>query len=53
MLLLHRPNFYDSHKRPNEADIIVAKNRNGRTGTIAVAYRGEFVRFASLESGEA
>lgn len=53
VLLLHRPNFYDSHKRPNEADIIVAKNRNGRTATIAVAYRGEFVRFASLESGEA
>jgi replicative DNA helicase len=39
VLLLHRPEFYDATDRPGEAELIVAKNRNGRTGTIRLAYR--------------
>ncbi|MDK6900890.1 DnaB-like helicase C-terminal domain-containing protein, partial [Streptococcus agalactiae] len=37
IMLLHRPEAYEEDNRPGEADIIVAKHRNGSTGTIAVS----------------
>ena len=43
--LLHRPCFYDKNDRPGEADLIVAKNRNGRTGTVHLAYQDNITRF--------
>lgn len=49
VLLLHRPEFYDPDDSPGVADIIVAKNRNGGTGTVHVGYIKEktmFVPFA-------
>lgn len=39
----------DKEKVPNEADIDVAKNRNGNTGRIKVGWRGEYFRFESIE----
>lgn len=45
VLLLHRPDAYDPDDRPREADIIVAKNRNGPTGTVRLTYRKEIARF--------
>lgn len=48
-ILLHRPEFYDPDDRPGVADLIVAKNRNGSTGTVSVGYIKEktmFVPFA-------
>jgi replicative DNA helicase len=47
VLLLHRPEFYDPNDRPGEAELIVAKNRNGRTGTIRLAYRKQSAAFES------
>ena len=47
VLLLHRPEFYDETDRPGEADLIVAKQRNGRTGVVRVTYRKEMARFES------
>ncbi|NLH71151.1 MAG: hypothetical protein GX454_13415, partial [Brooklawnia sp.] len=34
--------------RAGEADIIVAKHRNGPTGTITVAFRGHLSQFADM-----
>src|SRR6185312_11127335 len=33
VLLLHRPEYYDANDQPGIAELIVAKNRNGATGT--------------------
>lgn len=48
ILLLHRPECYDPHDRPGEADIIVAKQRGGRTGDVVVAWDGPATTFADL-----
>ncbi|MCI9888330.1 replicative DNA helicase [Micrococcales bacterium 31B] len=48
VMLVHRPEVYDKENRPGEADIIVAKHRNGPTADIAVAFQGAKARFADL-----
>ena len=36
VILLHRDDYYDAEARTGEADLIVAKNRSGPAGTVAV-----------------
>jgi replicative DNA helicase len=48
ILLLHRPEYYDRAVRPGEADVLVAKNRNGETGTAHLAFSSELTRFDNL-----
>ncbi|MBS6073089.1 MAG: replicative DNA helicase [Actinomyces urogenitalis] len=48
IMLLHRPEYYQPEERPGEADIIVAKHRNGSTRTIPVAFQGHLSRFANM-----
>lgn len=36
---------------PGEADLIVAKHRNGPTDTITVAFQGHYSRFADMAPG--
>lgn len=48
VFLLHRPDYYDPEDRPGEADIIVAKHRNGPTDVIPVVFQGMQTRFANL-----
>ncbi|HKT55494.1 MAG TPA: replicative DNA helicase [Microbacterium sp.] len=48
VVLLHRDSVYDKENRPGEADLIVAKHRNGPTATIEVAFQGHFSRFADM-----
>lgn len=51
VLLLHRPEFYNPEdERKGEADIIVAKHRNGRVGTLPVAFQGDRSRFADFKA---
>ena len=38
IMLLHRPEYYNPEDRSGEADIIVAKHRNGQTRTIPVVF---------------
>jgi replicative DNA helicase len=49
VILLHREAAYDrDHPRAGEADLIVAKHRNGATDDIAVAFQGMYSRFADM-----
>ena len=49
VMLLHRPEVYDKEtERAGEADIIVAKNRNGPTRDITVAFQGHYARFQDM-----
>jgi len=49
VLLLHRDDLHDpTSPRKGEADVIIAKNRNGSTGTAALAFQGGYSRFANL-----
>ncbi|OKL48502.1 replicative DNA helicase [Boudabousia liubingyangii] len=47
IMLLHRPDYYNKEDRPGEADIHVAKHRNGETATIAVVFQGHRSRFGN------
>ena len=46
-MLLHRPEFNNPDDKPGCAEIIIAKNRNGMTGTVDVGYIKEQTRFVS------
>jgi replicative DNA helicase len=49
VVLLHRESAYEKdHPREGEADLIVAKHRNGPTDTIVVAFQGHFSRFTNM-----
>ncbi|WP_166979878.1 replicative DNA helicase [Paramicrobacterium fandaimingii] len=48
VVLLHRESVYERDSRPGEADLIVAKHRNGPTATITVAFQGHYSRFADM-----
>ena len=51
VILLHRDSVYDKDVRPGEADLIVAKHRNGPTATITVAFQGHYSRFHDMAPG--
>jgi len=52
VILLHREAAYDKESpRAGEADLIVAKHRNGPTDTITVAFQGHFSRFTDMAVG--
>lgn len=49
VMLLHRESVYEPDSpREGEADIIVAKHRNGPTKTITVAFQGHYSRFTNM-----
>jgi replicative DNA helicase len=49
VILLHREDAYERESpRAGEADLIVAKHRNGPTATITVAFQGHYSRFADM-----
>ncbi|MCB4208592.1 replicative DNA helicase [Arthrobacter sp. UM1] len=49
VILLHREDIYDKESpRAGEADVIVAKHRNGPTKTITVAFQGHYSRFNNM-----
>ena len=53
VVLLHREAAYEKDSpRAGEADLIVAKHRNGPTDTITVAFQGHFSRFTDMAVGE-
>ncbi|MFC8825460.1 replicative DNA helicase [Streptomyces sp. NPDC057137] len=49
VVLLHREDAYEKESpRAGEADLIVAKHRNGPTATITVAFQGHYSRFVDM-----
>ncbi|MEO6822648.1 MAG: replicative DNA helicase [Candidatus Nanopelagicales bacterium] len=49
VLLLHREDAYERESpRAGEADIILAKHRNGPTATVTVAFQGHYSRFVDM-----
>jgi replicative DNA helicase len=49
VILLHREDAYERESpRAGEADLIVAKHRNGPTATITVAFQGHYTRFVDM-----
>ena len=57
VLFIHRDSYYhrdDPNVSPNEAEIIIAKQRNGPLDTIKVCWLGEYTKFVptSADVGE-
>ena len=50
VLLLHRPEYYDPNDQPGIAELIIAKNRNGATGSVKLTFLKRFTRFDNLSS---
>ena len=48
VLMLHRPEYYRPEESPGEAEIIVAKQRNGPTGAVNLVFKGQFLRFENM-----
>ena len=44
-LMLHRPGRFDGSLEDNVIEVIVAKQRNGPTGEITLAYLKHYMRF--------
>jgi len=52
VVLLHREDAYERESpRAGEADLIVAKHRNGPTATVTVAFQGHYSRFVDMAGG--
>ncbi|NLB80432.1 MAG: replicative DNA helicase [Clostridiaceae bacterium] len=50
VLMLHREDYYNENaENPGEAELIIAKNRNGETGIIPLKFQKEFTKFVSVD----
>lgn len=50
VVLLHREGIFEKdHPKAGEADLILAKQRNGPTGTVVVAFQGQYSRFMNMQ----
>lgn len=51
VIFLYRDDYYNREKseRPGIAEVIVAKHRNGPTGTVELMFRRELTRFENLD----
>ncbi len=47
-LLIFRREYYDERDHPGLAEIIIAKNRHGATGTVKLTYRKEVAQFVNF-----
>ncbi|HEY9534680.1 MAG TPA: replicative DNA helicase, partial [Mucilaginibacter sp.] len=58
VLFLYRPEYYglevdeDNNPTKGVGEIIIAKHRNGETGTVRLKFVGKYVKFQDLESGD-
>ncbi|MCL1806302.1 MAG: replicative DNA helicase [Oscillospiraceae bacterium] len=51
VMFLHRESYYDENAGdPNEAELIIAKNRHGRTGTVELYWSGDITTFTQREN---
>jgi len=58
VIFIYRDDYYHPEKsdtpstRPGEADLLIAKNRNGPVGTVVLTFRPEYPRFMNYSSAE-
>jgi replicative DNA helicase len=45
VMFIHKPDIYDANAEKDEVEMIVAKHRNGKTGTLYFEWVGEEVSF--------
>jgi replicative DNA helicase len=50
---IHREEYYDRENEDlkGKAEIIIAKQRNGPTGSVHMAYMSDYTRFENLADG--
>jgi len=53
IMFIYRDEYYtkEACKEPGVAEVIIAKQRNGPTGTVKLAFQRQFTKFQSLASG--
>jgi replicative DNA helicase len=51
VLLLHRPGKYDGGQEDNVIEVLIAKQRNGPTGEVMLAYLKQFMRYENYAVG--
>lgn len=57
VLLLHRPEYYgilqddEGNSTRGTAELIIAKNRNGATGSVMLRFQAELIKFSELGEG--
>ncbi len=50
VMFLYRDEYYNPEtEKKNIAEIIIAKHRNGSTGTVDLAWLGQYTKFANIE----
>jgi replicative DNA helicase len=51
VMFLYRDEYYnpDTTEFKNQAEVIIAKQRNGPTGTVHLAWLGQYTKFANLQ----
>jgi replicative DNA helicase len=52
VMFIYRDEYYNENTdRPGEADLIIAKHRNGGLGDVPLTFQGEYPRFLSIARG--
>lgn len=52
VMFLHREDYYNADtEKKNIAEVILAKNRSGSSGTVELAWLGQYTKFANLYKG--
>jgi replicative DNA helicase len=52
VMFIHREDYYNKDtENKNVAEIIISKNRSGATGTVELAWLGQYTKFANLYRG--
>ena len=52
VMFLYRDEYYNRDEADNIAELIIAKNRNGATGSIRVKFEKEYQKFSNLTRGD-
>ena len=51
MMMLHRPELHEPGRHEGVVEVIVAKQRNGPTGTVHLAFLKQHTRFEDMARG--
>lgn len=49
VMFLYREDYYKRDEAQSTAEVIIAKNRHGSTGTVTLGFQGQFTRFIGLK----